>query len=193
MASQKSKELIDIARKKDKVITKDLNSIVSESGGHLEGLNFRIKSQASLYRKLIDKSESRGISIEQYSREVSDCLRYTVVESNGDFSQTYSKIFDNLHKRGYTVVEVKNTLMRENAPYRGINTLVKDTDGYVFELQYHTPQSLLIKEQNHVLYEEARLLSTTEDKRQALIYRMMENSKGIKTPLGVERIRDIER
>lgn len=193
VASQKSKELIDIARKKDKVITKDLNSIVSESGGHLEGLNFRIKSQASLYRKLIDKSESRGISIEQYSREVSDCLRYTVVESNGDFSQTYSKIFDNLHKRGYTVVEVKNTLMRENAPYRGINTLVKDTDGYVFELQYHTPQSLLIKEQNHVLYEEARLLSTTEDKRQALIYRMMENSKSIKTPLGVERIRDIER
>lgn len=193
VASQKSKELISIARNKDKIVTRDLKSIISESGGHLEGLNFRIKSQASLYRKLIDKSESRGISIDQYSGEVSDCLRYTVVDSNSELSQTYGKIFDNLHKRGYTVIEVKNTLMCKNAPYRGINTLVKDTDGYVFELQYHTPQSLLVKEQNHALYEEARLLSTDEEKRRTLISKMMESSKGIKTPLGVERIKDIER
>lgn len=190
---QAAKELITVAKRKDIAITPDLKKIVFASGGRLEGLQYRIKSEESLYRKLVDKADAKGISIGSYSRQVTDCLRYTVVGERNNFARVYASMFDNLRKKGYTVVGVKNTLKNTDAPYRGVNALVRDKGGYIFELQYHTPQSLKVKEENHALYEEYRLSSTTSDRRNKLMLEMVKNSKTIKAPPGIENIKEIER
>ena len=80
-------------------------------------------------------------------------------------------------------VSVKNTLKDESAVYRGINTQVKTPDRYTFEIQFHTPQSLAIKQKNHVLYEQERVLdlSTLDGKNQSdeLERQMLINSQTI--------------
>ena len=98
---------------------------------------------------------------------------------------------DNLRKTEYSTVEATNTLKYTNAVYRGINTLVRAPDGYVFELQYHTPQSLEIKEINHKLYEEQRLASTSIARKLVLKKQMRDNARKIEMPIGIEKVDDI--
>jgi len=93
-------------------------------------------------------------------------------------------------KRGYTQTALRNTLVKENSIYRGVNTNFKSQNGYEFELQFHTPKSIIVKEKlNHELYEEARKPITTLERLNELNRLKTENSKTIPTPPGIEKIK----
>lgn len=82
---------------------------------------------------------------------------------------------------------MKNTLKSSNVQYRGVNTQLKNKDGYKFELQFHTEQSLLVKEENHKLYEQYRVLDNQDVRRkQELAARMVKNSNKVPMPTGIE-------
>lgn len=188
-----AKELLAEARKHEPKVTADLEAAVSKGTGHLEGLKYNIKSEDSLIRKLVDKSAAKGLSLEDYSKKITDVLRYTNVSDSNRLTNDFFKIVDDLKQKGYNMVEVTNTFPNLDAPYRGINTLVQTKDGYVFELQFHTPQSLDVKEINHKLYEEERLAETLESKKRILRFEMKKNASSIKTPNDVESIIDVAR
>lgn len=116
-------------------------------------------------------------------KKVNDVLRYTFESDAIYFVDNFADIRSSLEGLGYKFVRVKNTLKDKSAVYRGVNTQVKTPDGYTFEIQFHTPQSLAIKEKNHVLYEQARVLdlSTLDGKDQSdeLERQMLINSQTI--------------
>ena len=122
---------------------------------------------------------------------MTDVLRYTQVSDPDNLAEDCLLAMDNLRKTEYSTVEATNTLKYTNAVYRGINTLVRAPDGYVFELQYHTPQSLEIKEINHKLYEEQRLASTSIARKLVLKKQMRDNARKIEMPIGIEKVDDI--
>lgn len=186
-----TKETLNKARKAEPKVSKDLKDAVSRGSGHLEGFDYRIKGEGSLSRKIRDKSLKKGMSEVEYSKRITDALRYTNVSSAKNLTDDYNKVTKYLKDHGYTMAEVANTLKDKNAPYRGINTLVKTPDGYTFELQFHTPKSLEVKEINHKLYEEQRLASTTPKRYDELEKIMSDNAKSIPTPFKVETIKDI--
>ena len=70
--------------------------------------------------------------------------------------------------------------------------MVKDSEGYIFELQCHTPESLSVKDLDHKLSEEQRLLSTTAQRTQGLGYKMMQNSNTMPMPDSADKIKDIK-
>lgn len=189
-AQKQAEKLITIAKEKDIVITKDLQSIIDKTNGRLAGLEYRIKSMDSLVRKLIDKSEAKGISVDEYASKITDILRYTNVSTTKNFTGDYYSIIDNLIKKSYNIVEVTNTLGDINASYRGINCLVSDKDGYVFELQFHTEESLNIKEINHKLYEEVRLKTTNKARQLELYEEMQKRSTEIPMPPDITKIKN---
>lgn len=174
------------------MVTKHLGESANEGTGHLAGLEFRIKGRDSLVRKLKDKSKVKGLSIKEYSDQVTDVLRYTNVSKPSNLAKDYFIIQEELGKKGYTTVEVVNTLDIKDNSYRGINTLVQNKGGYVFELQFHTPQSLEIKNRNHKLYEEQRLKETSVKRKMELELEMTENSRRIHSPRDIEKIEDIK-
>ena len=184
--------LIASARKHEPTVTADLQSAVKTTGAHLSGLDYRIKGEDSLKRKLETKARAKGIAIEDYSRRVTDALRYTSVSETETFVDDYRSIVDAMARKGYTEIEVTNTLKTPDAIYRGVNTLMKTDDGYVFELQYHTPESLKVKEVNHKLYEEHRQDNTSEKRKQELTAQMILNSMRIHAPIEVEMIEEIK-
>ena len=181
------------ARTVEPKVTSALKDAVSTTDAHLEGLDHRIKGKSSLIRKLATKSKAKGLTVEEYAGKVTDVLRYTSVSGVDSFTDNYFRIIESLKEKGYNEIEVRNTLKDRDADYRGINTLIQTADGYVFELQYHTPESLKIKEINHKLYEEQRLPRTSKKRRQELNDQMIRNASKIKTPPGSERIKDMER
>lgn len=183
-----AENLIEKAKKQDKIVTPIMKEIVDTGTGHLEGIDFRIKGLDSLSRKIKEKSVKKGISMEEYSNKVTDILRYTNVSEPSKLSNDYFKIVEGLKNKGYNVIEVTNSFGTPG--YKGINTLVKSPDGYIFELQYHTPESFRIKELNHKLYEEFRLDSTNLSRKKELAKMMNDIFNKVKLPRDIDRIRN---
>lgn len=181
-------KVIDTARAAEKTVTRDLKFASSKGAGHLEGLDFRFKGRGSLERKIVDKSTRKRISQEVYARQVTDALRYTNISKPETLVEDFITMKNTLEGKGYTMVEVVNTLKDTDVEYRGINTLVRTPKGYTFELQFHTPQSLEIKEVNHLLYEEQRLSITPESRKTELGREMLKNASNIVTPNSIEKI-----
>lgn len=183
-------KLIDKAKQYDKRVTNDLINVTSNTSGSLEGLDYRIKSVESATRKIKDKSQERKISPEEYSKQVTDILRYTFCSNENNLVKEFLDIKNNLENKGYNIIEINNTFPILNATYKGINTLVKNSDGYIFELQFHTYQSLKIKEENHKLYEKSRLSSTSTYEKIKLNGIMRKNSNKIIIPSNVNAIKN---
>ena len=181
-------EAIESARKVEPNITNDISSIVEKHGGRMEGLQYRLKTEGSLNRKVRSEILEKNINVDEAISGMFDQVRYTSVSESNNLTRHYAKTISELEEKGYKMVRCKNTLQYDNVSYRGINCVLEDPNGYKFELQFHTPQSLKIKEINHKLYEEARLDTTTLIRKNELEEIMLENAKQITTPSRVDKI-----
>ena len=182
-------KVMGLAKDAEKKVTRDLTSAVNMGSGELSGLDFKFKGRGSLERKIVDKSAKKGLTQEEYGRQITDALRYTSMSDPDHLTEDYFIVKNSLEKKGYSMVEVVNTLGDKEAEYRGINTLVKTPNGYTFELQFHTPESFYVKDKvNHKLYEEQRKAGTSEKRKEELAIQMLENSARIETPKNIEDI-----
>lgn len=180
-AERRTDKLLAKAQAIEPVVTQTLKSLQTDNR-HLAGLEYRLKSRESLMRKIMSNVKVRGVKLNT-KEKINDVLRYTFESDAMYFVDNFADIRSSLEGLGYKFVRVKNTLKDKSAVYRGVNTQVKTPDGYTFEIQFHTPQSLAIKEKNHVLYEQARVLdlSTLDGKNKSdkLERQMLINSQTI--------------
>lgn len=187
-----AESMIAKAKEVEPQITDNLKEIVKNSGGKLEGLDFRLKGESSLKRKLKSEMLETGLNIDDVSSKMYDLVRYTSVAETDKISQHYLNVIEDMKRKGYNVVRVKNTLGNENAMYRGINCVIETKDGYKFELQFHTPESLENKEINHKLYEEYRLDDTSGSRKKELQKQMIDNLKKLKKPVDIDKIKSFD-
>lgn len=182
-------EIIAYSQKIEPKITSDLTSIMDKVGGKLVGLDFRLKSQSSLKRK-IETEIADGFTHSQAVNKIRDAIRYTTVFKEKDFVTRYKAMQYLLAIKGYKTIVVKNTWKNDSA-YKGVNTFIQNENGDVFEMQYHTQQSFDVKNWLlHKLYEKFRDLKTPIHEKEKLLLEMRKLSSKIKIPEGVEFIED---
>ena len=182
-------EIIAYSQKIEPKITSDLTSIMDKVGGKLVGLDFRLKSQSSLKRK-IETEIADGFTHSQAVNKIRDAIRYTTVFKEKDFVTRYKAMQYLLAIQGYKTIVVKNTWKNDSA-YKGVNTFIQNENGDVFEMQYHTQQSFDVKNGLlHKLYEKFRDLKTPIHEKEKLLLEMRKLSSKIKIPEGVEFIED---
>lgn len=172
-------------------VTSALQEIAGKTGGELAGLEYRLKSKESLVRKIAADAKEKLVSYEVAGYEIKDVLRYTIVHNEGNFTQSYFTVVEELRSMGYNSFRVKNTF-QDGQVYKGINTIMSDKKGNLFELQYHTPKSIEIKEGGlHELYEKQRVLDKAKDASEweRLKQEMIAISDTIPIPPDVERIK----
>lgn len=175
----KAEQLLSDARRVEEVVTSDISNIASSKGGIMEGLEFRLKTKSSLVRKLF---------VDGVNTPMNDVLRYTTTFEAESFTDGVFDVMKALQQKGYEIVNVKNTF-EGGAVYKGINTNLREPSGQVFELQFHTPKSLDVKQTiNHPLYEEYRILDPTTPRAQELFQEMVQNSSKIPEPGNVQNI-----
>ncbi|MFR9276548.1 MAG: hypothetical protein ACLVK5_00375 [Peptoniphilus senegalensis] len=155
---QVGEKLIKKAHNIEKPITNTLLETSKELGAKMEGLEFKFKGLESLVRKIKGRTRDGKKSLEEASYDMKDVLRYTMILDENNFVDGFEKTRENLSKLGYNIYRVKNTF-HDGAPYKGLNTNVKDSQGNIFELQFHTQKSFDIKMGPlHKMYEEQREL-----------------------------------
>lgn len=193
IARETAKGLVASAKAKEPELTSVLSGCAAEAGGEMVGLDFAVKSEESLTRKIKTEMLANGLNAKAAAGEMRDVNRYTIQLKEENFGAGYEATMKTLTDKGYEIVKVKNTLADPNAPYRGINTNLRDKDGSIWELQFHTEKSLEIKEVNHKLYEEQRLDNTPTARRKELDKIMADNAAAIPMPAGVENIANVNK
>ena len=190
-------------------ITKDLCDIANSIGADMTGLDYRIKRAGDNEKGVcrIEEKIEQDIeeSIKKHEKDpsvkilthqdcvdkFSDLIRYTQLCSGKQLKKNYDKTKSELEKKGYKLVKCKNTWdsYSLNKPYRGINC-VFEKNGTKFELQFHTPQSLIAKEVQHPWYEEERSTTNppTPERKRELQQKMYDNMQSLEAPDGVGNI-----
>jgi hypothetical protein len=168
-------------------VTKALQDAASRFGGRMEGLNFRLKGEDSLTRKIRDKSLLSGRTQEDVASKIGDALRYTVVLDADRYADGASATLDDFQTRGYTIVDQDNSWHEGNV-YQGLNAVIRDPDGLMFEVQFHTPESFDAKMSTHVDYETVRDPNATLEERVAAWKRMRRIQEGVPVPPDVARV-----
>lgn len=207
-----ARKLTDTAKNVDdrEHVTDTLKEIAGMGGGtinyELNGhqlTDFKYKSFDSAFRKFYTDvkmtAEKNHVQLtnsqmyrlhDEYANKTTDALRFTNISPLDTYMSDYHTIMNGLKERGFEVIQVKNTLCEIDVPYRGVNTLIQTPKGYTFELQFHTPQSIQIKEViNHPMYEVARKLPDGDPEKARLNEIMKDNMNSIIAPDGIETIK----
>lgn len=174
-------KLLDGYKRIEPDVTKNLKNISSRAGGRMEGLDFKLKGQESLARKIEQKSATKGLTMQAYAAKIGDALRYTMLLKDDSYGKDTQAAIDSFRDQGYEV-EVENT-WTPGSSYKGINTNMK-RNGQTFEVQFHTQESFDVKMDQHVLYERARDTTLPPEERAKATAQMEANAAAMKDPNG---------
>lgn len=128
-----------------------LEGLAAANGGVMVGLEYRLKTLNSLTRKIYTEvSEQRAKGNKNYSyddavNDMKDVGRFTMVFDENNFVDGVNKTLDHLESQGYKITKFKNTFV-EGATYKGLNCNFVDKNGVKYELQFHIPSSMKLKE-----------------------------------------------
>ena len=180
-AASHAQTLYSHAKGIEPALTANMKNLASKYGTKLEGLKARLKSQESLTRKVALDAQDKNIPLIEAASQISDANRYTMVTDPASYRSSAEAVANDLKVQGYDV-GVKN-YWQEGSNYKGINMSLTDPSGNKIELQFHTAESLALKEgTNHPLYEQYRVMDNTTPAAQALNAQMVANSATLATP-----------
>ena len=148
----KAVELHEKVKKVEPELTNNLIDMAIEGGGQMEGLEFRFKATKGNAKKITNISRDSGISVEEAQSQVPDAVRYTMTFGDEDYVAGVENAVSRLEEMGHEV-QIKN-YWDEGDGYQGINVVVKHPDGFLYELQFHTPESFKVKQAAHDAYDE---------------------------------------
>ncbi|MDD3958031.1 MAG: hypothetical protein PHW40_00940 [Candidatus Izemoplasmatales bacterium] len=171
-------------------LTKDITAITKAVGGLNVGLKDCLKTQESTRRKIQDEyveltlqDGGAGWTLEQVAAGMSDSNRYTAVLDTDKFVEQYQTCQSYLEIIGYSLVKSRNYFTDENPTYVGVNNKYSDSQGNVFELQFHTQGSYDMKQYtNHPFYEIVRKIDTPTDEVERCNAEMRKNIMTLRFP-----------
>lgn len=181
-------ELAAGAAKAEPTVTKTLEATTTALGGKLEGLQYRLKSHESLISKIKRKQDKYpGMKPNEAGSRITDALRYTAVFPSQNYTEGVQSVLDALDAQGFQVW-MKENYWGGRDDYNGFHANLSGPDGTNIELQFHTPDSLSVKEQKqHPIYEKFRE-SKDSHERWLLWQEMVANAAAIEQPPNVDQL-----
>lgn len=170
-------------------MTREMIDIANAHGATMEGLDFRLKSDESLARKVdAEKDTDFGGDATKTAQSMSDVVRYTMTYPDAEYAGNVESTIADMEARGYKA-RVKNYWEMDD-PYQGINVALTHPSGVKVELQFHTPKSVKVKETVHGLLDKFRTESNPRTKF-GLWDRMVRVSNQIPVPPPPEQLLSI--
>ena len=179
-------DLLLRAKTHEPAVTARLQALAAEHDAALIKLEYRLKTRASMTRKLYKMSrEQPGTAPSEL--ELNDALRYTVSVADtpmGHYLEVVRSVLTALEADGHRPLHIKNYWPRGDS-YSGLNCVLVTADGSLWELQFHTPESIAVQAATRAQYEELRLLSTPIEIKRRLFDEMTRAWGAIPVPAGL--------
>lgn len=152
-----ARELVKRATEAEKDLTRTVTGLADRFGGEAVGLDFRLKTEESLTRKIAGDVAAGEGTAAQVASKMFDVNRYTIRYADDTYAASVQSTIDALRAEGNQLT-VKNYWTNAKNPYQGVNVQVTSRTGTQWELQFHTPTSLDVKEgEMHKIYEASRV------------------------------------
>lgn len=142
-----------------------MQALAAQSGGTNIGLEYSVKTQSSLLKKITEDVLGKGLTPSVAASRVGDSVRYTITFDPAHYAEGARQIMTDLEASGYDLIRWKN--FWDDPLYHGINATVRDKQtGLFVELQLHTPASWDTKQnKTHAIYEAQKLAKQTGDQK----------------------------
>lgn len=181
-----------VGRATEPGITATLQRIASANSGEMRGLEFVYKDPGKVVEKVHrKKAASNNTKTElELAERIGDVVRYTMEFASETYTRDVQQALDEMAAQGWVIEEVENNWFGGDA-YNGINVIFRTPEGLPVEMQFHTPESFVVKQvMNHPLYENLRKVPPigTPEQRLAWQEEMRRNSDAVIFPDGVEAI-----
>ena len=188
-----AEEIVAHSEESEKVLTPLVASIAEATNGTQEGLQNALKTEASMERKLAMDVEFGGRTPEDAAGRISDGVRYTIVYDAEDYAASVTAAMDALEASGLqplkSAPEFAPTVERPSVQM--LTTWHDPVTQANVEVQFHTPDMLMVKESaNHSYYEAERTLPKGDPMKAELGAKMEEFSSQVPIPPGVESWKD---
>lgn len=173
------------------IVTPAMKRIESEDPGRrLAGLEHSLKGKDRLTEKVDDwMSAQADLTAVKAISLIKDAIRYTFMYDETAYSAGVRADCDRLESPGFTPVDRQNSW--EDDQYKGINSRWREPDsGMLFEVQFHTQESLDAKELTHPAYERIRDTKTPPDEVRRMKEYQREVCAGITIPPEATEIPD---
>ncbi len=156
----------------------------------LAGLEHSLKGKDRLTEKVDDwRSAQADLTAVEAIRLIKDAIRYTFMYDETAYSAGVYADCDRLESSGFTPVDRQNSW--EGDQYKGINSRWREPgSGMLFEVQFHTQESLDAKELTHAAYERIRDTKTPPDEVRRMKEYQREVCAGITIPPEATEIPD---
>lgn len=175
----------------EKTVTPAMRRIEAEDSDRtLVGLENRLKGKDRLTEK-IEKWQSAqpGLQPDDAFKLVKDAIRYTFVYNEEHYTEGVYTDCDRLESAGFEPVDRQNSWKEDQ--YKGVNGRWRERDsGMLFEVQFHTQESIDAKELTHPAYERIRDPATPPDEVRELRAFQSEVCSSIKIPPRATEIPD---
>ena len=175
-------QLYEMGAAHEPEITADVDEVAKAEGAELYDLDFRLKSQDSIARKLEKKITEKGLAPEEAVKDITDVVRYTMVMPTDDYADAAQDALWRLEEKGYGVVGEADNYWDTGDAYSGLQFDLMTPWGLPMELQFHTQESFQTSRGNHGLYEEYRLPSTPTPRKQELFDTMTKQWDAVPVP-----------
>jgi len=167
----------------EKAVTPAMRRIEAEDPDrHLAGLEHRLKGKDRLSEK-VEKwlSAQPDLRPDDAFKLVKDAIRYTFVYNEERYTEGVYADCDRLESAGFEPVDRQNSWKEDQ--YKGINGRWREPgSGMLFEVQFHTQESVDAKELTHPAYERIRDAATPPDEVRELRAFQSEVCSRIKVP-----------
>jgi hypothetical protein len=166
-----------------------MEELRKDSDAEFWGYDFRQKEIKSITRKMMDDAtfDYEG-DIFKAAENVADSLRYTFLYSEARIAEQAMEQIEKLRALGWNA-RVKNS-WKEGSAYKGINVALTAPNGQKVELQFHTQQSIDVKEpHSHTLFEKYRELDPNDPAAIALMDQLVRLWSKVKQPPGIGNVR----
>ena len=194
-ARKAAKKLIAKANAERTAVQSDLSNLAGQHNGKMVGLEYAIKGEDSLTRKIADRTNYKAINkvglqkaINIQVKKMNDVLRFTMTLPPSSYVNSFNQIKTTLNGKGYTFKKLWNAWVKSDGSYKGINSTFTTKNKFDFELQFHTDQSFAAKQKTHHDYEKFRLPTTPESEKAMLIDRMKKAYDDVTIPQNIEDI-----
>lgn len=175
----------DTAQDREPEITSAVQQLADKLGMPLQGFDFRKKGLKSAVRKYNDDLEKDD------NPSLNDLVRFTHDVKHETFGDDVNRALQAYKDSGFEIMKVKNYWEKDDNPYNGINVNMRTPNGQVIEVQFHTKDSLDVKEnQMHKIYEEMRLFPEGSPEYNKLNEQSWEISRRQEKPVGVNKIKN---
>lgn len=181
-----------LAKSKEPKITNDVREAVESSGAKMYGIEHKLKTKESIKRKIDTDSEEKMISLYEAASSIKDAVRYTSLADDNNFTKSYNSVKKSLEDKGYKETRCKNyfDLYRQGkVKHKSVQSVFQDPDGYLFEIQFHTPSSQDAKNKKIPIYEERRKPGLSKEQQMRLEAQMDALAKQVSTPKDVYKIK----